>query len=80
MTFHLGADVHQRTTGSMVFAPRGTPHTFSNSGSDAARMLVIITAQALPLIEEVGRLTNTGGPPGLNAIQALLDEHQTYNA
>lgn len=48
MTFHLGADAHQCVAGSVVFAPRGTPHTFS-TGSSPARVLVIITAQALPL-------------------------------
>ncbi len=80
MTFHLGTDVHQCVAGSTVFAPRGTPHTFSNAGSSSARVLVIITAQALPLIEELGRLTNTGGPPDMEALQALLDAHQTYNA
>ena len=33
MTFHLGADAQECTAGSVVFAPRGTPHTFSNTGS-----------------------------------------------
>lgn len=80
MTFHLGADVHQCVAGSVVFAPRGTPHTFSNTGTDPARMLVIVTAAALPLIEELGRLTNVGGPPDMKALQAVLDQHQTYNA
>jgi mannose-6-phosphate isomerase-like protein (cupin superfamily) len=80
MTFHLGADAHQCVAGSVVFAPRGTPHTFSNTGLSPARVLVIITAQALPLIEELGRLTNAGGPPDMEALQSLLDEHQTYNA
>lgn len=80
LTFHLGNDAHHCVAGSVVFAPRGTPHTFSNTGSSPARVLVIITAQALPLIEELGRLTNTGRPPDVQALQALLDEHQTYNA
>jgi mannose-6-phosphate isomerase-like protein (cupin superfamily) len=79
MTFHLGDDLHHCVAGTVVTAPRGTPHTFSNSGSAPARVLVIITAQALSLIEALGQLTNSPGPPDLLALQALLDEHQTYN-
>lgn len=77
MEFQLGDDAHLCPAGSMVIAPRGTAHTFHNPGPDPARMLAILTPQALQLIEELGRLT-TDGPPNPTALRSLLARHETF--
>jgi len=40
-TFLLGDKQVEAQAGSFVFAPRGTPHAFTNSGETPARMLIL---------------------------------------
>ncbi len=76
MEFALGDDTHLCPAGSVVIAPRGTAHTFHNPGPDPARMLAILTPQALQLIEELGQLA-AAGPPPATAVGSLLARHET---
>lgn len=77
MEFELGDDTHLCPAGSVVIAPRGTAHTFHNPGPDPARMLAILTPQALQLIEELGQLA-ADGPPTPTALRSLLARHETF--
>ena len=38
--FKLGDQMHTGPVGTLVFVPRGTPHTFQNVGDKPARMLI----------------------------------------
>lgn len=40
VSFHVGGDTHRGATGSLVFFPRGVPHTFTIE-SPSARMLLL---------------------------------------
>jgi mannose-6-phosphate isomerase-like protein (cupin superfamily) len=77
MEFRLDDDTYACPVGSVVFAPRGTVHTFHNPGPEVARVLSIVTAQALPLVEGLGQLA-AEGPPDAAAVRSLLGEHETY--
>jgi len=50
-----------------------------NLGPVPARMLAITTAEALSLVEDLGRLTGAG-PPDMQAVGEILDRHDTYFA
>ncbi len=76
MEFQLDDENHLCPAGSVVFAPRGTAHTFMNPGPDTARILAFVTAAALPLVEALGNLA-AQGPPDPAAIRSLLARHQT---
>jgi mannose-6-phosphate isomerase-like protein (cupin superfamily) len=43
LAVRLGADAQCVEAGSVVFIPRGTPHTFANPGTDPAHVLVLVT-------------------------------------
>jgi mannose-6-phosphate isomerase-like protein (cupin superfamily) len=77
MEFRLDEQTLVCGAGSVVFAPRGTAHTFSNPGPEPARMLAITTAAALPLIEALGALSSAG-PPDPVALESLLARHKTH--
>jgi mannose-6-phosphate isomerase-like protein (cupin superfamily) len=79
MEFVLDGTVLNCPAGSVAFAPRGTTHTFRNAGPEPARMLAITTADALDLIEQLGRLA-AHGPPDPDAVQALMRVHNSYLA
>ena len=79
MQFILDDQTFACPAGSTVFAPRGTAHTFMNLGPVPARMLAITTAEALSLVEDLGRLTGAG-PPDMKAVGEIMDRHDTYFA
>ena len=51
--FRVGDDVYENRPGSFVFIPRGTPHTFQNVGSGAARMLLMFTPSSIERLFEL---------------------------
>src|SRR5664279_5773715 len=77
MDFQLNETLFRCSAGSVAFAPRGTTHTFTNAGPEPARVLAITTADALTLIEQLGRLT-AHGPPDPDAVQSLMAAHDSY--
>lgn len=77
MEFLLDGTLSRCPAGSVAFAPRGTTHSFRNTGPESARMLAITTADALSLIEELGRLA-AHGPPDIDAVQLLMSRHDSY--
>jgi quercetin dioxygenase-like cupin family protein len=42
----LNATIHEAPAGSLVFIPKGVPHTWQNTGRDPARFLVLFTPAA----------------------------------
>jgi quercetin dioxygenase-like cupin family protein len=47
LRFRLGDTHADAPTGSFVFVPRGTPHCFTNAGSEPARILVLFTPSGM---------------------------------
>jgi mannose-6-phosphate isomerase-like protein (cupin superfamily) len=77
MQFELSGEVHQCEAGAVVFALRGTAHTFTNPGPESARMLAVVSAGALALIEALGQLASDG-PPEPTAVAELLARHNSF--
>jgi mannose-6-phosphate isomerase-like protein (cupin superfamily) len=56
----LGEDIVAASAGDYVFVPRGTPHTYRNSGSTPGRVLNIISPpDGVDLLAELGALAGT---------------------
>jgi quercetin dioxygenase-like cupin family protein len=68
--FSLGDRVDVCGPGSLAFAPRGTVHGFRNPGPRDARVLIVMTAECLQLIEEGGTAAAAGDRASLTAILA----------
>ena len=68
MEFSIGDRVELCGTGSLAFAPRGVAHGFRNPGPHDARMLVVMTAQCLQLVEDGGAAAAAGDRSALSAI------------
>jgi quercetin dioxygenase-like cupin family protein len=66
--FSVGDRVELCGPGSLAFAPRGTVHGFRNPGPRDARMLVVMTAECLQLVEEGGAAAAAGDRAALAAI------------
>jgi mannose-6-phosphate isomerase-like protein (cupin superfamily) len=67
--FQLGEEEVTAAAGSAVLAPRGTPHTYRNTGDMEARYLLVMTPRLAHLIESIHA-------PGAD-IPALFAEHES---
>ncbi len=77
MQFTLDGQTFTCPVGSSIFAPRGTAHTFMNPGPEPSRILAITTAEALPLVEELGQLASAG-PPDERTVGEIMARHRTH--
>jgi uncharacterized cupin superfamily protein len=59
----VGADVVEARTGSGVFVPRGTPHTYWNTGPDPLRYLLIMTANIYRVIQDIHGMPDRSPAP-----------------
>jgi quercetin dioxygenase-like cupin family protein len=66
--FSLGDRIELCGPGSLAFAPRGTVHGLRNPGPRDARILVVMTAACLQLVEEGGAAAAAGDLAALVAI------------
>jgi quercetin dioxygenase-like cupin family protein len=66
--FSLGDRVELCGPGSLAFAPRSTVHGLRNPGPQEARLLVVMTAECLQLIQEGGAAAAAGDLSALSAI------------
>src|SRR4029453_18445510 len=76
VAFTLDGVEHLCPAGSCVFMPRGVSHGFSNPSAEPARILPVVTPDALRLVEELFQL----GRPGQAGVQAGLDHAAVYSA
>ncbi len=51
--FRLGDEVVFASAGSVVVAPRGTPHTYWNAGTVEARYILVMSTRIAGLIESI---------------------------
>jgi mannose-6-phosphate isomerase-like protein (cupin superfamily) len=77
----LGEQSIQATTGTFVHIPTGVPHTFSNPGSDEARMLAIDLPGGLePYYEELAAAFPPGTPLDCSIVAEIQQRYDTYPA
>ena len=73
----IGDQLIQAPVGTLVFKPKGIPHTFWNQGSVPARILEIISPAGFEhYFEELAELVTPDGPPD---IPRLMNLAQKYN-
>ena len=53
LRIQMGEKVVEARAGSGVLVPRGTPHTYWNSGPEPTRYLLIMTANIYELIQDI---------------------------
>ena len=71
LEIRVGDELHAATPGTLVYGPKGIPHTFRNVGQTPAKMLVtLIPAGFERFFEEVHEL-GTAGPPPVDQVVAL---------
>ena len=76
MTFLIDGHTSAAPAGSVVFIPRGIPHTFWNESAAPARQLTVFTPAGIEAyFEEVTRVIAAGGDDTLEAASALMEKH-----
>lgn len=74
-TFKFGEEEVQAVSGTLVFVPKGLPHTYVNSGVRPARLL-FWCAPAAGMAAYIGALGNLpAGPPDMNVLRRIALEH-----
>ena len=65
-------------TGAMVSVPRGTAHTFKNSGTADGRMMIIgAPGRAAQMLEDIGAMVASPGPLDPDALARVYERHDT---
>ena len=74
-TLHVrrGEEVVEAHPGSAVLVPRGTPHTYWNSGAGPLRYLLIMTSNVYSLIQDIHALTDRSS----GALRAVFENHDS---
>ena len=72
--FQVGNETLELGPGGYAFVPRGTVHAFTNSGTEPARMLILVTPGGIHenFFAEMGELT---GPPDVGTIIAIAAKY-----
>jgi mannose-6-phosphate isomerase-like protein (cupin superfamily) len=68
--FRLGGETVEAGAGTVVFARRGTPHTFWNAGPGPARYVLVMTPR-------IHRLVQALHAPGASDYAAIFREHRS---
>jgi mannose-6-phosphate isomerase-like protein (cupin superfamily) len=72
VTAEVGAEIVRARAGTLIYKPKGVPHTFWNEGSARARVLEIISPGGFErYFEELAELVSKGGPPDVPRLMDL---------
>ncbi len=72
VTAQVGDQVIQARAGTLIFKPKGIPHTFWNMSTAPARLLEIISPGGFEkYFEELAELVAPGGPPDIAGLMRL---------
>ena len=72
----IGDQLIQAPVGTLIFKPKGLPHTFWNQGSAPARILEIISPAGFEkYFEELAELLAPGGPPDIPRLLTLAQKY-----
>jgi quercetin dioxygenase-like cupin family protein len=76
LSFQTAAGWVAAPQGTVVYAPRGAPHTFRNAGASPSRHLVLTLPSGFEdFYVRCGELFAAGGPPDIGKLRALADEY-----
>jgi mannose-6-phosphate isomerase-like protein (cupin superfamily) len=76
MTAEIGDQVIHAPAGTLVYKPKGVPHTFWNQASAPARILEIISPGGFErYFEELAELVGGGGPPDVGRLMGLASKY-----
>jgi mannose-6-phosphate isomerase-like protein (cupin superfamily) len=77
--FTIGADLVELPPGAFLAVPRGTPHTFRNSGTSAGRIVGTFNpARFAGYFRELAEIiASTGGPPDHDEWASLYARYDT---
>jgi mannose-6-phosphate isomerase-like protein (cupin superfamily) len=68
-----GKDVVEAPAGSAVLVPRGTPHTYWNTGSGVCRYLLVMTSNIYSLIQDIHAMKDRSP----EALRAVFEKHDS---
>ena len=72
----IGDQLIQAPVGTLIFKPKGIPHTFWNQGSVPARILEIISPAGFEkYFEELADLVVPGSPPDIPRLMTLAQKY-----
>jgi mannose-6-phosphate isomerase-like protein (cupin superfamily) len=82
LAFRIGDRAHEAGPGTIAFVPRGTPHTFANTGQEPARSLVLVTPGGFERYFEelIDLIARTGGLPPEDDLRELGIAHGSIPA
>jgi mannose-6-phosphate isomerase-like protein (cupin superfamily) len=82
LALRLGDEARDAGPGTVVFVPRGTPHTFANTAPEPARTLVLVTPGGFEeyFEELIGLIARTGGLPPEEDLRDLGKAHGSVPA
>jgi uncharacterized cupin superfamily protein len=69
----VGQEVLEASTGSAVFVPRGTAHTYWNPGPGLVRYLLVMTSNVCSLIQEIHSMKDRSPA----ALRAVFERHDS---
>ena len=76
--FRVGERRVRARAGSVVTAPRGSPHTFKNCGDGDGRVLIVgAPGRAALMLEEIGAMVAGVGPLPPDGIAGVYKRHDT---
>jgi mannose-6-phosphate isomerase-like protein (cupin superfamily) len=76
LSFLTGTGWVAAPQGSVVFVPRGVPHTFRNSGPTPSRHLVLNLPSGFDeFYARCGEVQSGGGPPDVARLRAIAEEY-----
>jgi mannose-6-phosphate isomerase-like protein (cupin superfamily) len=75
ITFFVDGAKLTGTDGDFLLVPRGAGHTFGNTGTDAARLLVLHAPAADAYFEELHRLWAEESPPAPEVERELMSRY-----
>lgn len=76
--FRIGNRRVHAHAGSVVTAPRGTPHTFKNCSDGDGRVLIVgAPGRAALMLEEIGAMVAGAGPSPQDGLAGVYNRHDT---
>lgn len=73
LRYSVDNETRDLTPGDWMSTPRGAVHHFSNTGTEPARVLVILTPDiGEQYFRDVGAIINAGGPPDKARLLAVM--------
>jgi len=73
MCVRVGKDVVEARSGTAVFVPRGTAHTYWNPGPGPVRYVLVMTSNTYALMQEIHAMKDRSSA----ALRAVFEKHDS---